>query len=84
MNNETTERAAIQAKEAYDYRHLTQVAQGMGFEDIAGALTELVRLRGAHQHQERSPVDRRDPPFDAIDERRSGFDRRQRSEPAKS
>lgn len=39
--------ADARAKEAYDYRHLTKVAQGMGFEDIAGALTELVRLRGA-------------------------------------
>lgn len=39
--------ADARAKEAYDYRHLTQVAQGMGFEDIAGALTELVRIRGA-------------------------------------
>ncbi|MES2352117.1 MAG: Lar family restriction alleviation protein, partial [Pseudomonadota bacterium] len=37
--------------------------------------------RHVSEQKERAPVDRRDPPFDAIDERRSGIDRRQRVAP---
>lgn len=49
----------------------------------AGIKYDATKTKSSQIKTDRAPVERRDPPFDAIEERRSGIDRRQRVAPAK-